>query len=103
VRTRALRGQGPCVTLRISRGSPQNCTIVSKGRFPRRWFCCLWDSATRGAPRIVKILELAFLLEVIPLVSPCTAACLPPCIHGYSTGIETEKVLGERAWTGNTC
>jgi len=48
--TRALRGQGPCVALRISRGSPQNCPIVSNGRFPRRWFCCLWDSATRGAP-----------------------------------------------------
>jgi hypothetical protein len=53
--------------------------------------------------RIVKILELAFLLEVIPLASPYTSACLPPRIHGYSPGIEIEKAPGERAWTGNTC
>jgi hypothetical protein len=48
--TRALLGQGPCVSRRISRGSTQHCPIVSNVRFPRRWCCFLWYRATSGAP-----------------------------------------------------
>src|SRR5207237_10559672 len=66
-------------------------------------FPCCFPPPWRAHTRIVKIFELAFLLEVTPPTIAALQLVFRPPRHGYSLAIGTVTTTGERRWIGNTC